>query len=261
MINEEIAEIFEKMARTLAFKGEDRFRILAYERAALSLRDLKEDLVSIAREGRLDDIPGIGHDLAEMIEEYIKTGRVRRYEKERKRIPEELIDLLGIPGLGPKTLALFHKKYRIKGFEDLKRVIDSGALLDLRGFGEKKIENLKRGINLWLASKQRMPLGLALPIAERILSDVRKIKLVERAEVAGSIRRRRETIGDIDLLIVSRDSSRALQEFTKLPTVKQVIALGPTRATVIIEGGMQVDVRAVPRQSFGTALQYFIGSK
>jgi DNA polymerase (family 10) len=261
MINGEIAEIFEKMARVLAFKDENRFRILAYERAARSLRDLEEDLVPIARQGRLDDIPAIGHDLAEMIEEYIKTGRIRRYEKERRAIPDELIDLMSIPGLGPKTVALFHKKFHIKCFEDLKRVIDSGALLNLRGFGEKKVDNIKRGINLWLASKLRMPVGLALPLAETLLSDVRKNKLVEKAEAAGSIRRRRETIGDIDLLIISRNSPRALQEFTEVPAVKQVIALGPTRATVIIEGGMQVDVRAVARQSFGAALQYFTGSK
>jgi DNA polymerase (family 10) len=259
MINEEIAEIFEKMARVLALKGEDRFRVLAYERAAASLRDLEEDLTSIAKAGKLEQIPGIGKDLAAMINEYIETHRIRRYEQERRGVPDELIELIDIPGLGPKTLALLHRKLHIKNFEDLKRVIDSGALAKLPGFGQKKIENLKRGISLWLSSKQRMSLGVALPLAEKLLADVQQ--LCERADIAGSIRRRRETIGDIDLLIISHDSPRALREVTRLPTVKQTIALGDTRATVIIEGGIQVDVRAVARQSYGAALQYFTGSK
>lgn len=261
MLNEEIAALFEKMARVLAFKGEDRFRILAYERAARSLRDLEEDLASIARAGRLHDIPGIGKDLAAMIEEYVETRRVRQYDKERRGIPDDLIDLMSIPGLGPKTLALIHRRYRLKGLEDLKRLIDSGDLLKLRGFREKKVENLKRGISLWLSSKQRMPLGLALPLAERLLAEIRTGKLVERADVAGSIRRRRETIGDMDLLIVSRDGPRALREMAGLPAVKQVIALGTTKATLIVDGGIQVDIRSVERESFGAALQYFTGSK
>ncbi|HXG92570.1 MAG TPA: DNA polymerase/3'-5' exonuclease PolX [Blastocatellia bacterium] len=261
MINEEIADIFEKMARVLAFKGEDRFRILAYERAARSLRDLEEDLTSIAQAGKLEDIPGIGHDLSEMIQEYIKTGRIRRFEREHRGVPDELIELMSIPGLGPKTLALLHKKFRIKDFEGLKRLIDSGALLKLRGFGEKKIENIKRGINLWLASKQRMPLGVALPLAERLLGEIRKNNLIEKAEVAGSLRRRRETIGDMDVLITSQDGLQALRELSRLPMVEQVIALGPTKASLIIEGGIQVDIRAVAEESFGAALQYFTGSK
>lgn len=261
MINEEIARIFEKMSRVLAFKGADRFRVLAYDRAATSLRDLDEDLESIAARGKLDEIPGIGKDLSEMIQEYIKTGRIRRFEAERRGIPDELIELMYIPGLGPKTLALLHKRLHIRGFEDLKRALDSGALLKLPGFREKKIENIRRGISLWLSSKQRMPLGTALPLAEELLDRIRKNTLVETADLAGSIRRRRETIGDIDILIISPDSARALKEMARLPSVKQVLALGETRATVIIEGGIQVDIRAVPAESFGAALQYFTGSK
>jgi len=261
MVNEEIAQIFERMSRVLAFKGADRFRILAYDRAASSLRDVKGDLTAIAEAGTLDDIPGIGKDLAEMIQEYIKTHHIQRYEKECRGIPGGLIDLMSIPGLGPKTLAGLHKKFHIKGFEDLKRVLDRGALLSLPGFGEKKIENLRRGIDLWLSSKRRIPLGLALPLAEEILAEIRKVKLVKCADVAGSIRRRRETIGDIDIMVCSRDSAGALRELKKLRPVKKVLALGETRATVIIEGGLQVDVRAVPTVSYGAALQYFTGSK
>ncbi len=261
MINEEVANIFERVGRVLSYKGKDRFRALAYERAARSLRGLEGDLATMAKAGTLCDIPGIGHDLSEMIDEYIDTHHIRRCEKELSTIPQSLIDLMDIPGLGPKTLLLLHKKFHIEDFEGFKRLLDSGSLMKLRGFGEKKIENLRRGIKLWLASKQRLPLGVALPIAERLLADVQKIKGVERADLAGSIRRRRETIGDLDMLVISNNSARVLREFTKLKPVDEVLSLGETRATVILEGGLQVDVRAVARQSYGAALQYFTGSK
>jgi DNA polymerase (family 10) len=261
MINEELAQIFERMARVIAFKGGDRFRIMAYERAAVSLRDLDEDLTSIAKAGNLEEIPGIGKDLAAMIDEYIKTRRIRRYEQERHGIPDELIDLMSIPGLGPKTLALLHEKLRINSFEDLKRILDRDVLLEIPGFGAKKIENLKRGIELWLAGRQRMPLGIALPLAESLLEDVRGIPLVQWAELAGSVRRARETVGDVDVLIISGDSAEALRRISALPAVRRVNALGDTRASFLIEGGIQVDVRAVPKESYGAALQYFTGSK
>jgi len=261
MLNEEVARIFENMARVLAFKGKDRFRIMAYERAAVSLRDLDDDLGQIAEAGKLREIPGIGHDLAEMIEEYVKTRAIHRYEQECRGIPEGLIELMAIPGIGPKTLALFHKRCRVNDFKSLKQAIDKGTLARLPGFREKKIENIQRGIELWLSSQKRMLLGVALPLADNLLEKLRKIPLVDRADVAGSIRRRRETIGDMDVLIISRDSPRALKEAVKIPIVKQVLALGDTRATVIIEGGIQVDIRAVAEESYGAALQYFTGSK
>ena len=194
MLNEEIARIFERMARVLAFKGEDRFRIMAYERAAVSIRDLEEDLASIAEQGKLEDIPGIGKDLSGMIDEYVHTRKIKRYEQECKRIPAGLIELMSIPGLGPKTLALLHKKFRISSLEDLKSCLDKAASSKLKGFGQKKIDNIKRGIDLWLASQERMLIGVALPLADNLLSELLKIKLIERAEIAGSLRRRRETI-------------------------------------------------------------------
>ncbi len=261
MINEELAQVFEKMARVIAFKGGDRFRIMAYERAATSLRDLDEDLSSISEAGRLQEIPGIGKDLAEMIEEYLKTRRIRRYERERRGIADELIDLMNIPGLGPKTLAVLRSKLRIQCFDDLKRAIDENKLLKLTGFGAKKVENLKRGIDLWLAGRQRMPLGVALPLAENLLTDLRAIDLIERSDLAGSIRRARETIGDLDVLIMTGKSADALRRISQLPAVRRVNAVGETRASVLIEGGIQVDVRAVPKECYGATLQYFTGSK
>jgi DNA polymerase (family 10) len=261
MVNQEIAEIFDHMSRVLSFKGKDRFRALAYERAAGSLRGLDQDVTGLAREKKLGEIPGVGHDLSEMIEEYIDTGHIRRCEREMRNVPDTLIEMMDIPGLGPKTLALLHEKFRIKNADDLRRLIEKGSLGKLRGFGEKKIENLRRGIELHQSSKQRRRLGMVLPLAEKLLDETRRMKLVDRADLAGSIRRRQETIGDIDLLISSRDSEEVLREFVKLPVIKRTTALGPTRASVIIEGNLQVDVRAVPEESYGAALQYFTGSK
>ena len=261
MLNEEIARIFERMAHVLAFKGQDRFRIMAYERAAISIRDLKEDLAAIAEAGKLQEVPGIGKDLSEMIEEYIATQAMKRYTRECKGIPDELIDLMSIPGLGPKTLALLHKKIGVTSFEDLKRCLAGESVLKLKGFGQKKIDNIKRGIDLWVGRQQRMLISVALPLAENLLAEIRKIGGIERADVAGSLRRRRETIGDVDVLVISKDSPNALKQITELPVVKQVLGLGDTKATVIIEGGIQVDVRSVAGESYGAALQYFTGSK
>jgi DNA polymerase (family 10) len=261
MVNQEIAEIFDHMSRVLSFKGKDRFRALAYERAAGSLRGLDQDVTGLAREKKLEEIPGVGHDLSEMIEEYIDTGHIRRCEREMRNVPDTLIEMMDIPGLGPKTLALLHEKFRIENVDDLRRLIEKGSLRKLRGFGEKKIENLRRGIELHQSSKQRRRLGMVLPLAEKLLDEARGMKLVDRADLAGSIRRGQETIGDIDLLISSRNGEEALREFVKLPAIKRTTALGGTRASVIIEGNLQVDVRAVPEESYGAALQYFTGSK
>ena len=261
MLNEEIARIFERMARVLAFRGKDRFRIMAYERAAVSIRDLEEDLASIAEQGKLEDIPGIGKDLSEMIREYVATSKIKRYERECKGLPSGLIDLMSIPGLGPKTLAVLYRRFHISCLDDLKACLDKASSIKLKNFGAKKIDNIKRGIDLWLASQQRMLIGIALPLAENLLSELRKIKLIEHAEVAGSLRRRKEDIGDMDVLIISKSSAQALQQAVRLPLVKQVLAIGDTKATMIIEGGIQVDVRAVPQRCYGAALQYFTGSK
>ena len=261
MLNEEIARIFERMARVLAFRGKDRFRIMAYERAAVSIRDLEEDLAAIADQGKLEDIPGIGKDLSEMIEEYVRGGKIERYEHECKGLSSGLIELMSIPGLGPKTLALLHKKFRVNCLEDLRSCLEKAAIAKVKVFGQKKIDNIKRGIELWQASQKRMLIGVALPLAENLLSELRKIRLIERTEVAGSLRRRKETIGDLDVLIISKNSPEALRQAAKLPFVKQVLGLGDTKATVIIEGGIQVDIRAVTKESYGAALQYFTGSK
>jgi DNA polymerase (family 10) len=261
VLNEEVARIFERMARVLAFKGEDRFRVMAYERAAVSIRDLKEDLSSIAKAGKLEEIPGIGKDLSEMIAEYVDKRKIGRYEKECRGIKPGLIELMTVPGLGPKTLALLHQKLRVNDLVGLKRCLEGEAIRRLKGFGSKKVENIRRGLDLWEGSQKRMLISVALPLAENFIERIGAIEPIDRVEIAGSLRRRRETIGDLDVLIQSKDAALALKEITRLPIVKQILGIGDTKATVIIEGGIQVDVRAVPVESFGAALQYFTGSK
>ena len=260
MLNEEIATIFERMARVLAYKQANRFRTIAYERAATAIRQA-EDVAVLDREDRLEEIPGVGEDLAGKIHEYLKTGRIRKYEEERKGLSDALIDLMSIPGLGPKTVALLRHELKIDSLDDLKRAIDSGDLLEVPGFGEKKIKNIARAIELWIGGQKRIALGVALPLAEDLLKDIRELPLVEQADLAGSARRGRETVGDLDVLIASKDSAGALAAIAKLPPVKRVLALGGTKATLVVEGPIQVDVRAVEKSSYGAALTYFTGSK
>ncbi len=258
--NEEIAAIFEKMSRVLALKEKDRFRVLAYQKGAQSIRDLEQDLSTIAEAGKLEEIAGIGKDLAGKIEEGLRTGHILQCERECSRIPDSLLTLFEVRGLGPKTIALFHKRYRVKNMDDLRRLLSSGKLQGKAGFGEKKIALLLESLQSWTTSHQRMLLGLALPRAEALLGEIRKLQLVSRAELAGSLRRGRETIGDVDLLVTSKDAANALIEISRLPVVTRVLAIGPTRATLLLDG-LQVDIRAVAPASFGAALQYFTGSK
>lgn len=258
--NHDVARIFEKMSRVLSLKGKDRFRIIAYENAARSIRELDQDLAKIAAEGRLEEIPGIGQDLAGKIEEALRTGHIRQCDQECGKVPDSLLVLFEVRGLGPKTIDLLHRKYRVNTVEDLLHVLDSGTLARTRGFGEKKIATLRESLETFTASRQRMLLGLVLPRAEELLGKIRKLPLVERAEVAGSLRRGRETIGDVDLLVTSKNSPKALLEISRLPEVTRVLAVGPTRATLLLDT-IQVDIRAVASESFGAALQYFTGSK
>lgn len=256
----EIARLFEKMSQALALKGKDRFRILAYERAARAIRELDEDLAAVVAAERLEEIPGIGKDLAAKIAEGARTGHIQKCEREIAAFPDSLFTLFEIRGLGPKTVALLHRRYRVNDVADLRRVVASGKLASAAGFGEAKIGALRKALESWAGSQARMLLGDALPLAEKLLEQARRLPLVARAEIAGSLRRGRETVGDLDLLITSGESERALAAIAAFPEVSRVLALGPTRASLQF-GHLQVDVRAVAPESFGAALVYFTGSK
>jgi DNA polymerase (family 10) len=261
MKNSEIAEIFDRLADILEFKGEVVFKVNSYRKAARTLRDTTGDIAVIASENRLEDLPGIGKSTADKIAEYLETGKIKKFDEERKGLSDEFIRMLQIPGMGPKTLALIHAKLKVDSFAALAEAARSGKLAELPGMGSKKAENILKGIELLRQAAGRIPLGVALPIAEEVVDSVRRFRGVTRAEMAGSLRRMRETIGDIDILAASSNPARVIESFTSLPHVKRVLAAGTTKASVIVEGNQQIDLRVVEGESFGAALQYFTGSK
>lgn len=261
MRNQALAHMFDRIADVLEFKGELQFRVLAYRKASRVLQDLRDDIETIWKEGKLEDIPGIGEGMAKKIDEYLSTGKMTKYEEVTKGIPSSLIDLLNIQSLGPKTLALAYEKLRVKNLEDLKRVIADGSLAKLPRMGDKKVQSISKGIELFVASHERMSLGIALPLAERVIEELKKAVKVGRISTAGSLRRLKETIGDIDILCEGTDTTKIIEKFTQLPVVERVLASGGTKASVIADGGIQVDLRVVEPASYGAALQYFTGNK
>jgi DNA polymerase (family 10) len=261
MKNKEIAEIFEKMADILEFKGENPFKISAYRKASRIIGDLTQDIEEINEKGTLKDVPGIGEGMAEKIAEYLRTGKISKFEEVKKGVSDELIAIMDIPGMGPKTLSMLHKEKMISNLSQLEKAVKNGSLIGLPGIGEKKVENIKRGIELLKQSKGRMNLGSAFPVAKRIVETLRQKTGSQKIEWAGSLRRMRENIGDIDILATGADHEKIVHTFTHLPEVKEVLASGETKASVIVEGGTQIDLRVVEEGSYGAALQYFTGSK
>jgi len=261
MKNKEMADLFNKMADILEFKGENPFKISAYRKAARILGDLTQDIEEIAKKGELKKIPGIGDGMAQKVEEYLKTGKVAKFEEIRRGVSDELIAMMEIPGMGPKTLSLIYKERGIKNLSELEKALENGSLIDLPGMGEKKAENIKRGIQLLKQSKGRMNLGMAFPVAKRIVEALREATGSKKIEWAGSLRRMKENIGDIDILATGPKHEKIIEAFTHLPEVRQVLASGETKASVIVEGGLQIDLRVVDEDSYGAALQYFTGSK
>ncbi|MFB0519347.1 MAG: DNA polymerase/3'-5' exonuclease PolX [Acidobacteriota bacterium] len=261
MKNRELSEIFDKMADILEFKGDNPFKINAYRKAARVLKDLTEDIEKLAQEGKLKDLSGVGSGIAKKIEEYLETGRVSKYEEVKEGLTDGLIELLKIPDLGPKTLALLHKEMGIKNMAELEEALQSEQARTLPGMGAKKAENILRGIRLLKESGGRIPLGVAIPLVDEVIELMKTKGIVREIFPAGSLRRFRETIGDIDLLATGKDGTRIIEEFTHLPLVTEVLAAGKTKGSVITHASTQVDLRVVPGESFGAALQYFTGSK
>ncbi len=256
----EAADIFDEIAELLELKGANLFRIRAYERAALTLRNLAEELESRVKAGTLQQLPGVGKDLAEKIEEIVATGRLSYLEKLRKEVPAILLTLKGIPGIGPKTAKLLYDRFKIKSLKQLESLVKSGKLRILPGFKEKKEENILRGIALVKAGQKRLPLGAALALGEDLLEGLKGTS-VQRIELAGSLRRRQETVGDIDLLATSRAPRRVMERFVALPLAARVQAHGQTKSSIRTQQGIQIDLRVVERDAFGAALIYFTGSK
>ena len=261
MKNLEIARAFDLIADLLELKGDNPFRIRAYRRAAQNLETLTEDVQTLAAQERLDEIPGIGPDLAGKIGEYLETGRMEALESLRREVPAGLADLMGVPGVGPKTAKLLHDRLKVTDLGQLETLARAGKLRGLPGIQAKTEQNLLKGIALVRRGQARMPLGRALPLAEEIAHALVRVRGVKRVEPAGSLRRRKETVGDLDILVTSTDPTRVMDAFARLPQVADVLERGPTKASVRHHEGIQVDLRVVEPATFGAALQYFTGSK
>jgi len=266
MKNKELAGIFYRIADALEIKGETSFRVNAYQNAARVLENLAEDVADLAASNKLRDVPGIGTGTAEKIEEYLRTGRMKRYDEVLADIPAGLIDLLDIQNLGGKTVQKAWKELGVKGLEDLKRVIADGSLAGLKGMGAKKVDNIRKGLELHEKAKERISIFEAASIVDKLLPYLRRNPKVIQAEAAGSLRRMRETIGDIDILASSSspDGADVVRYFTQYPEVERVLGAGETKSSVMIHGPSgprQVDLRVVAGSEFGAALQYFTGSK
>jgi DNA polymerase (family 10) len=260
MKNQDVARIFNELAELLELKGENPFRIRAYRRAAQNVEGLPKDIAETSEEELLK-LPGIGKDLAGKIREIVDTGSLKAYEDIRREIPEGLSAVLSVPGIGPKTAKLLYDKLHIKDLDDLERLARGHRLKGLPGIKAKTEENILKGIATLRRGRERTPLGIALPIAEDVLERIKKNAPVKKIALAGSIRRFKETVKDIDILCTSSNADKVMKLFVKLPNVRDVIAHGPTKSSVALEEGIQVDLRVVDAKAFGSALAYFTGSK
>ncbi|TAM38580.1 DNA polymerase/3'-5' exonuclease PolX [bacterium] len=261
MKNLEIAQIFRDIARILEIKGENIFRIRAYERAAQNIEGLTHDIEDLTRQDKLEEIPGVGSDLSEKIKEFIKTGKIKAYEGLKKSIPEGLLDLLNIPSVGPKTAKLLYEKSGIKNVAGLENAIKKGRLKGIFGIKEKTVENILKGIEVLKRGRQRMTLAQASFVAEEFVKPLERLPEVKKISTAGSLRRQKETVRDIDILIVSGKPAGIMKAFTKASSVKDILAEGKTKSSVRTKEDVQVDCRVVEDKSFGAALLYFTGSK
>ena len=268
MKNAVLSELFDEMADVMEILGEDRFRINSYRKVARIIGDMPTDVETLLATGQLAKIPGIGKSSLAKIEEFVKTGTITAHRELLKKIPPRLLELLTIPGMGPKGVKAVYEKLNVTSIAKLKSVIKSGSLATLPGFGDKKAAAITRGIEFLEKSTGRIRLDQALEAAEMVTYLLRELSGTQRIQTAGSLRRRAETIGDVDILVAAgkskRASERIIEGFTNAEFVEEVLAAGSTKGSAIIQtesSPVQVDVRVVPQESFGAAAQYFTGSK
>lgn len=261
LTNREIADLFETVADMLQIKGEVIHRVLAYRNAGAAIRDLPRDLRAIAAEGTLTEIPNIGDTLAAKITEMLETGQLQFYEKLAKEVPPSLVQVLRINGVGPKKAKLFWQELGITDVTALEAAARAGKLRDLSGMGAKSEQKIIEGIESLNRYTGRTALGVALPAAQAILNHLMKLPEAVEGAIAGSIRRGRPTIGDVDLLITSDNAGPIMDAFVGMEMVARVLGHGPTKSSVELHNGLQVDLRVLEKARWGTALNYFTGSQ
>src|SRR5437867_11294056 len=263
MQNPDIARVFDEVADLLEIQDANPFRVRAYRNAARTLRDFPEPIAELVRVGAKDltEISGIGADLAEKITAIVTTGELPLRKQLAAKLPPGLLDLLRIPGLGPKRVKLLHKKLKVKSATDLAAALAKHRIQKLKGFGPKIEEKIRTGLGVAEHSERRLLLHEAETAANAIVASLRASGGISQIEVAGSYRRRRETIGDLDILVTSGDSPKVMERFVSYGEVAEGVSQGETRSSVKLQSGLQVDLRAVEPAAYGAALQYFTGSK
>ncbi len=263
MNNQEIAKIFYEIAIYLEMQ-DVAFKPQAYEKAAVNIETLPQDAKEIYKKEGIDGlkkIGGVGQGLAEKIVEFLETGKIKEYEAMRKKMPVNIEELTSVEGIGPKTVKELYKRLKIKNLKDLEKAAKAGKIRDIPNFGLKTEQNILQGIEFLKRSRGRFLLGEILPIVYEITSRMKKLKEVKHVSEAGSIRRRKETIGDIDILATGSDAKKIIDYFVATPGVIKIWGQGPTKASVRLDRGFDVDLRVLPEKQFGSALQYFTGSK
>src|SRR5688572_21325543 len=263
-LNHELSSLFSHVADLMDVKGENTFAVLAFRKVSRILKDMTFDVRRCVEDGTLCDVEGIGKSSQRIIEEYVKTGRSTDLEELRHSVPEGLIPLLQVEGLGPKTISLVWREKGVTNAEQLAAAIQNGALLDLKGMGAKKIEAIRKGLENLSKRAGRVGIGHALPVAQELVERLKQVKGVVRAEIAGSLRRMRETIGDVDLICCVKDPKIGEQitaAFVAFPGVERVLGQGTSKSSVVTTSGLQVDLRVLPEEHCGAAMLYFTGSK
>ncbi len=261
MKNSEIAKVFQDIADLLELKGENPFKIRAYQKVVRSIEHLPVEVAQLVTEGRLKKITGAGEAITKKISELVATGHLDYYEKLKAEFPEGISTLLDVPSIGPKTAMLLSSELGIRSVDELEVAIAGGKVTSLYRMGDKTAENILRHIQALRRKDQRIPIGEALPVVDEISARLKELPGLKNLAAAGSLRRFRETVGDIDLMGTADNASEVIQTLTTLPQVKEVLASGSTKGSVIVSGELQVDLRIVEHDSFGSTLQYFTGSK
>ena len=263
-LNGELSELFRTFAALMDIKGENAFKAIAFSKVSRILKDSTIDIKQAVEGGTLKDIEGVGPSSQRIIEDFVKTGRSKDFDEVAKGVPAGLIPMLQIPNLGPKTIALLWKERKITSIEELAKAIDAGKLDGLAGMGEKKIELIKQGLALRAEAGKRIGIVAAMAIAENLVARMRNLPGVAQVEAAGSLRRRKETVGDLDLVCAVKsesDAQKVSDSFVKFPEVARVLGHGIAKASIVTSQSLQVDLRIVPKSHFGATLLHFTGSK
>ncbi len=263
MQNADVAGLFDELADLLEIQGANPFRVRAYRNASRTLQGLTESLADLASDPdrQLDDLPGIGKDLAEKIHVILETGELPQLEELKQEIPEGVVAMLRLPGIGPKKVGILFGQLGIQNLDQLKEAAEQGRIAELKGFGKKTAQSILEGIPMVAEAGKRFSIRNAQRDAEEILDTLSPLKSVTHCTVAGSFRRRKETVGDLDLLVTSNQSREVMDRLAEHPRVTKVLARGETKQRVRLRSGLEMDLRVVPENSYGAALQYFTGSK